>query len=55
MKMLIDIYCRFPKTVEPIKRTTLQKIQLKCKSTSFNISRQEKHDEHAAKQADNLG
>jgi hypothetical protein len=35
MKMLIDIYCRFPKHVEPIKRTALQKMQLKCKSIYF--------------------
>jgi hypothetical protein len=32
MKMLIDIYCRFPKEVQPIRRTALQKIQLKCQS-----------------------
>ncbi len=32
MKMIIDIYCRYPKVVEPIARSKLDKLMLKNKS-----------------------
>lgn len=35
MKMIIDIYCRYPKISQPIERSNLEKIILKNRSRVF--------------------
>ena len=37
MKLIIDIYCKFPKKSPPISLTSLEKLMLKAKGTLSRI------------------